>query len=379
MTPAADVLVFVDWYLPGYRAGGPIQSVASLVAHLPCRFSIVTSCYDHATSEPYRNVPTNRWLERSSNERVLYLNKRLSLRQLRSLIAERPYHRILINSLFSVQFAILPLIACRRMAAQERVVLAPRGMLKPGALTLKAPKKKLFIQAAKTLGWFRGITWLASSSDEAREIATHFGSKSKVVVAPNLPRRMIIRRSRPHKEAGKLDLYTVARVSPEKNLLQGIEWLGQLDGPVTWNVYGTLQSAEYLAQCRLAAAAYKRLNVMFHGEIAPHDIPERAAKHHFMFLPTLGENYGHSIAEALGSGIPVIVSDQTPWRNLENDSLGWDLPLSTADFMPVLLRCLNMDNDLYTQLCLGTETNGPSRVRDEAAVEANRILFCESK
>ena len=28
------ILVFIDWYLPGYRAGGPIQSIANLVNHL---------------------------------------------------------------------------------------------------------------------------------------------------------------------------------------------------------------------------------------------------------------------------------------------------------------------------------------------------------
>lgn len=377
MTALPEVLVFVDWYLPGYRAGGPIQSVASLVAHLPCRFSIVTSCYDHASSEPYPNIPTNQWIERAPNERVLYLDKRLSLRQLRSLIAERPYHRILINSIFSLPFAILPLIACRRMAVQRKVVVAPRGMLKPGALSLKAPKKKAFLATAKTLGWFRGITWLASSSDEAQEIVTHFGQGVHVVVAPNLPRKVSIRRSRPQKKPGELALYTVARVSPEKNLLQGIEWLAKLNGTVTWNVYGTLQDPDYLALCTNAAKHHSNLQVVFHGDIAPHDIPEKAASHHFMFLPTLGENYGHSIAEAIGSGIPVIVSDQTPWRNLQRENLGFDVPLAEADFVPVLLRCLEMDNDLYTELCLGTETNGPLRVRDEAAVEANRTLFCE--
>jgi hypothetical protein len=28
------ILVFVDWYLPGYKAGGQIRSVASMVGHL---------------------------------------------------------------------------------------------------------------------------------------------------------------------------------------------------------------------------------------------------------------------------------------------------------------------------------------------------------
>lgn len=375
MTAPTEVLVFVDWYLPGYRAGGPIQSVASLVTHLPCRFSIVCSCYDHGATAPYPDLPCDEWVERGPNERVIYLSKRMKLRQLSALIAERDYHRILINSLFSVNFALLPLIACRRMALHSKVVLAPRGMLKAGALSLKAGKKKSFLFLAKRFGWFKGITWLASSSDEAQEILTHFGPSSKVVVSPNLPRKVAIRRSRPTKIPGELKLYTVARVSPEKNLLHAIEWLSTLKGRVRYDIYGTLHDREYHERCLKAANGHLQLEVHFHGEIAPDRIAELTAPYHFMFLPTLGENYGHSIAEAIGSGIPVIISDQTPWRNLKADQLGWDLPLDEKAMHAVLLHCLEMDDDLYTTLCRGTETNGPDRITDASAIRIYSSLF----
>jgi hypothetical protein len=52
------VLVFVDWYLPGYKAGGPIRSVAALVRSLRdhCTFSIVTSDTDATERTPYPGV-----------------------------------------------------------------------------------------------------------------------------------------------------------------------------------------------------------------------------------------------------------------------------------------------------------------------------------
>ncbi|MNY40193.1 hypothetical protein D3C86_1749200 [compost metagenome] len=44
-------------------------------------------------------------------------------------------------------------------------------------------------------------------------------------------------------------------------------------------------------------------------------------------MPTHGENYGHAIAEALSAGTPVLISDATPWRGLQQEGVGWDIPL----------------------------------------------------
>jgi glycosyltransferase involved in cell wall biosynthesis len=53
--------------------------------------------------------------------------------------------------------------------------------------------------------------------------------------------------------------------------------------------------------------------------------------HHLFALPTAGENFGHSIFEALLAGRPVLISDQTPWLRLEDKHAGWDLPLADPD------------------------------------------------
>ena len=45
-------------------------------------------------------------------------------------------------------------------------------------------------------------------------------------------------------------------------------------------------------------------------------------KHHIFLFPTLGENYGHVIQEALSAGCPVILSDQTPWQDIKKYRVG---------------------------------------------------------
>ena len=44
-----------------------------------------------------------------------------------------------------------------------------------------------------------------------------------------------------------------------------------------------------------------------------------------MILPTQHENFGHVIMESWQAGCPVIISKNTPWKDLESKQLGFDL------------------------------------------------------
>ena len=53
----------------------------------------------------------------------------------------------------------------------------------------------------------------------------------------------------------------------------------------------------------------------------------RQTRDPYSFLPTLGENFGHAIAEALAAGLPPVISDRTPWRDLDRHGAGTVLSL----------------------------------------------------
>ncbi len=69
------ILIFVDWFLPGYKAGGPIRSVANIAESLLEVFDIhiVTSNKDHGETETYRNIEFNVWIE-TKGYKVMYLS-----------------------------------------------------------------------------------------------------------------------------------------------------------------------------------------------------------------------------------------------------------------------------------------------------------------
>ena len=74
------VLVCIGYYLPGFKSGGPVRSMANMVAHLvdDVQFYIVTSDRDLGDDSPYPEVVNDgEWVD-VANARVLYLKKGLS-------------------------------------------------------------------------------------------------------------------------------------------------------------------------------------------------------------------------------------------------------------------------------------------------------------
>jgi glycosyltransferase involved in cell wall biosynthesis len=377
-TERRRVLVFTDWYLPGYRAGGPIRSLANLARAIDADFYFVTRITDHHSEARYPGIEPRTWYQRSANEWVFYVEAETLGRTLvRRLLGERTYDRIYLNSLFSPRFTLTPLRESRRMRLTERVILAPRGMLKPGALSVKSGKKRLFLFLSRLTGLYSGILWHATSEAEAEEIARHFGDAARVAVAPNLSTGVSAPPPRPLKVPGAIDLLTVARISPEKGITEAVRFLAaaRLSGRVVWDIYGPQQNPAYLEEAQRIAAEIPNASITFHGEIAHERIAAELERHHFLYLATRGENYGHAIADALVHGTPVIISDRTPWQGLEARGCGWALPLEEAPFARALRAAQALDDAAYRAMCAASFTLGQSIATDPAAVEANRRLF----
>jgi glycosyltransferase involved in cell wall biosynthesis len=97
---------------------------------------------------------------------------------------------------------------------------------------------------------------------------------------------------------------------------------------------------------------------------------------HLFSLPTLGENFGHVIAEAFAAGRPVLISDQTAWRGLEAAGAGWDLPLDQPGrFQETLQKCIDMNQEEFDGLCRTVQEYLPNSMDTNAVLNAYRELF----
>jgi hypothetical protein len=228
MSSKKKILVFVDWYLPGYKAGGQIRSVAAMAGHLRAEydFYIVTGDRDLHADAAYVGVQLDTWIKLKDGSHVYYISKEKRTKQhLKKIMFEAQADILYLNSMFSYFYTYLPLTIRKKFLPRRTVILAPRGMLGKGALKLKALKKKSYLLTTKMMGLYNGITFHASSTSEEKEIQKQFGRRAKVHVAIDLvePRKLdFVERI---KNKSSLKMFFLSRISPKKNLLGTLKML----------------------------------------------------------------------------------------------------------------------------------------------------------
>ena len=383
MVDKATVLALVRFYLPGYKSGGPVRTLANMVERLgeEFRFRIITSDRDMLDDSPYAGVVVDEW-NRVGNMDVYYASAAaLAFHRLSKLIAATPHDVLYLNSFFHPVFAIQPLVA-RRLGLLRRapVVLAPRGEFSAEALKLKRWRKLLYMKVAASLGLYRDLVWQASSDLEAEQIRQRMGSvATRVVVAPNVTRGTagVSVAAPARRQGGVLRLVFLSRIAPMKNLDHALQVLRKVRVPVKFNIYGPVEDAGYWHKCqRLMDELPDHVDVHYGAEVQPADVGDVLQAHDLFFLPTRGENYGHVIAEALAVGTPVLISDATAWRGLEEAGVGWDLPLDDQDrFARCIESCARFEADEFAAWRDRVWAYGAARMRDPRAIEANRRLF----
>ncbi len=392
-----NILIFADYYLPGFKAGGPIKTLSNLVDQLgdEFHFKIVTRDRDIDDRKPFFE-DTQSWRSVGKAE-VRYLSpEQSSLISIGTLLAQTPYDILYLNSLFSPHFTIYPLISHKISSNRNvQVILAPRGEVADSAVKIKSYKKAPFLKLAKWFGLYDNIKWHASSEFEAENVHGMFDSKNKiakvkyapnVVIAPDLPERLndiqlqSLATNRTRKEQNKLNIVFLARVARMKNLDGALKILQGVCGEIKFDIYGPLEDREYWAECEnLIKKLPPNIEVRHKGPVNSKDVHAVLSTYHLFFLPTLGENFGHVILEALIAGCPVLISDRTPWRDLEKKGVGWEISLSAPEiFQKVLHECVEMDQESLASLSRQAVNFAKAVANDENNLMLNRKLFLEA-
>ena len=330
------VLIFVSWYLPGFKAGGPTQSIANLVDNLGDEFDflIVSRDRDINDDSAYDLDPDLTW-HQVGKAKVRYVSKQhQTVFGFGAILRETPHDVLYFNSVLDWRFSTQSLLALRLGLARrpKRIVIGPRGEFSPGALGLRRKMlKMIYLATCKAIGLYKNTVWQGSTPLEAQHIKDVLGpSKTReIAVASDLPRRFQgVTAGSAVSPKGTLRIAFLSRISPMKNLDFALEVLAKVTADVTFTVYGPSEDATYWQTCKhLMEALPQNISVDVAGLIPPADVVSTMAQHDLFFLPTRGENFGHVIVEAFQAGVPTLISNNTPWKDLAAQNLGADLSL----------------------------------------------------
>ncbi|BCJ54226.1 hypothetical protein Asp14428_57010 [Actinoplanes sp. NBRC 14428] len=343
--PAYRVLVTTAYFEPGHRAGGPVKSVARIIDTASARVAVkaFTRDRDIGSAEPYAGL-SGQWARRGTSQ-IYYLNTAIPRQWLslaRNLRRDR-FDLLYCNSLWEPQFSVLPILAAHLgVISARKILIAPRGELSPGALALKQAKKSHFLRLWKPLLTTNRVIWHASTEMEAADIRRLWPEAAIEVVEDqtDLPIDPLAPEQR---KGAPFSAVFISRISPKKNLSLALEGLADCTSPVDFSIYGPIEDDRYWTQCQeIIRRLPPNIRVHYCGTLDAREVRTTFAKHDLFVFPTLGENFGHVIAESLSASCPVLCSDQTPWNSVLSSGGGLALPAPTPrDIGTAIQRAAN--------------------------------------
>jgi glycosyltransferase involved in cell wall biosynthesis len=196
-------------------------------------------------------------------------------------------------------------------------------MLGDAALKFSAAKKRLFWCLAQGAA-ARAASCLHATSRQEYEHIRAFGLKIPIAIIPNgIDVPSAVPKPRP-RGAGRTVLY-LGRLHAKKGLERLLDaWeLIEARRP-NWqlDIVGPIDSEyAFMLKARIDASVLSRVRLL--GPLYGGEKLKAYRGADLFVLPTLNENFGMTVAEALAQGTPVISTKGAPWVGLATHGCGW--------------------------------------------------------
>lgn len=329
------ILVLLGAFCRHLEATGPRESLINMARALSPRFRFRVMGWA-APGEA-----AGHWAELEGIEFMPLKQNRFGISGLRRAIRATPHDLLIMNSFFDHEFSLAALWLRRfGLVPRKPALLAPRGEFSPGALTLSPRRKRFFRSLAKLSRMLKSVDLQVTTEDEAREARAALPFyRGRIWVTPNIRTIPPLPPHPPRVPDGPLRVAFLSRIDRKKQLDFALDVLAGAEVPVAFDIFGPATDPDYWRACEARIVSMPdHVQVTYRGAIAPADVLPALAAQDLFFLPTLGENFGHAIADSLLAGTPVLISDQTPWRGLAAAHAGWDLPLGDAESFVAAIR-----------------------------------------
>lgn len=235
-----------------------------------------------------------------------------------------------------------------RKSGQCRLVGSPRGTLSQWALSHHRRRKRVFWWLLQAQALRRADAFHATSEEECADLR-RLGFRQPVCVLPNgidIPplvekpsggRRKLLYLGRVHKKKG-LDLLLRAWATAEQRFP---DWDLVIAGP---------DDGGYRAEYQALAAQLGLRRVHFPGPLYGEDKLSAYRQASLYVLPTHSENFAVTVAEALATGTPAIVTKGAPWSGLVENGAGWWIEIGVEPLVAALDSALALPEERLREM-----------------------------
>jgi len=336
------------------RTGGPAVSVPALADRLAgCGVESWIATLDYPGLGPMAEAPRARFVV----ERPSTLGRALRGCSPRFACRLGALARRQLDIVHNHGLWMHPNIAARRSARAARIplVISPRGMLEPWSMQFGAAKKRAAWIAYERRNLRAAAAFHATSQDEAQSIR-RVGLRAPIAVVPNgvdvdafaAPARRDVLEQQFPELRGKRWVLFLSRLHRKKGADLLVDaWCGLAAQFPDAHLVLAGPDEEGMAEALRARLADGRCDDRA-SIVGPLEGAEKSAalgNASLLVLPTASENFGIVVAEALASGVPVLTTRGTPWRELEDERCGWWIEQLRDALEAALRAALAMPSD----------------------------------
>lgn len=230
-------------------------------------------------------------------------------------------------------------------------VITPHGMLYPQALARSAWKKKLLLNLGGVDKDLRHATCIHATCDVEMKHYRALGYTNPVAIIPNpMPIPSFIDDIKSEKSIKRIGY--LGRIHPYKNteaLINAWITLGDEVKDAQLIIMGRGDN-EYEAKMHQLVARHNLTNVEFAGFVNGREKFERLASLTALCVPSITENFGMTVTEALSVGTPVIASLGTPWQELNTEHCGWWVDNDVETLADTISQALSLPQEAIDEM-----------------------------
>ncbi len=221
-------------------------------------------------------------------------------------------------------------------------VISPHGMLAPWALAWR-PWRKRIASALFQQSLLEAAAGLVAAAEPERSHVRARLPRARIAIIPNgvqIPATLPARTPRSTRT-----LLFMSRLHPVKNLPALITaWGHIIADPAfdSWSLHiaGPDEDNHRADLAPRVAALGPAARITFTGPVSEADKAATYAAADLFILPSLSENFGIVVAEALAHGLPAITTHATPWSDLPREGAGFHGAPDAASLEAMLRQAL---------------------------------------